>query len=362
MKLLITTQAVNLDDPVLGFFHRWIEEFSKHCESIVVICLKEGRHDLPANVSVHSLGKSAQGRPATGWERFLLQVRYTTRFYAYIWKFRREYDAVFVHMNPEYVVLGGVPWRLWGKRIVLWYAHRQRSRMLSVAVFFASAVCTSARESISVQSPKIHIVGHGIDVKRFAEHPLKPIDPHAPRIVAVGRITPIKHLEIVIGAVADLRTRGVEATLDLIGSPAVASDMAYEESLHSLIRERAAETYVKFLGSIRNSDMPETYARYDLSVNACPTGGVDKAVLESMAAGVPVLVSNESFREYFGDLSEHLLFRYDDSDDLARAMQVLLARTDLKEIRETLRDMTHRKASVENVVSAIMKFLYAASQ
>ena len=33
MKLLIVTQAVDTEDPVLGFFVRWIEELGKHVES-----------------------------------------------------------------------------------------------------------------------------------------------------------------------------------------------------------------------------------------------------------------------------------------------------------------------------------------
>src|SRR5580704_11376753 len=97
MRLLICTQAVDLDDPVLGFFHRWIAELSKRCERVHVICLKEGRHELPANVFVHSLGKEG-GRS---------RVKYLLNFYRYIRELRGEYDAVFVHMNSEYVVLGG---------------------------------------------------------------------------------------------------------------------------------------------------------------------------------------------------------------------------------------------------------------
>ena len=57
MKLLIVTQIVDKNDPILGFFHRWIEEFAKHVEHIEVICLKEGKHKLPSNVHIHSIGK-----------------------------------------------------------------------------------------------------------------------------------------------------------------------------------------------------------------------------------------------------------------------------------------------------------------
>jgi hypothetical protein len=57
MKLLIITQKVDINDPILGFFHRWIEEFAKHCEKITVICLYKGTYNLPNNVKVLSLGK-----------------------------------------------------------------------------------------------------------------------------------------------------------------------------------------------------------------------------------------------------------------------------------------------------------------
>ena len=55
MKLLILTQVVDKEDHFLGFFHKWIEEFSKNYENITVICLKKGKYDLPNNIKVLSL-------------------------------------------------------------------------------------------------------------------------------------------------------------------------------------------------------------------------------------------------------------------------------------------------------------------
>ena len=74
MRLLICTQTVDRADSALGFFHRWIEELSKRCESVIVVCLKEGKHALPHNVEVLSLGKEA------GLSRFAKVFR----FYRYI--------------------------------------------------------------------------------------------------------------------------------------------------------------------------------------------------------------------------------------------------------------------------------------
>src|SRR3989344_6071232 len=137
MKLLICTQKVDRSDDILGFFHRWIEEFAKHCEQVSVVCLWEGTHEFPENVRVYSLGKSAQGRPASGWERLWLRIRYALRLYGYTWRLRNEYDSVFVHMNQEYVVLGGPLWRVLGKKVVLWYTHREVNFKLRLAVLFA---------------------------------------------------------------------------------------------------------------------------------------------------------------------------------------------------------------------------------
>ncbi len=313
MRLLITTQAVDLDDPILGFFHRWLEEFAKHCDTVEVICLKQGRHDLPANVHVHSLGK----------EDGVSRVKYLLNFYRYI--FSLHYDAVFVHMNPEYVVLAGWWWRLSGRRVVLWYVHRARNVRLRIAVFFANTVLSTARESITLASPKIRIVGHGIDVEKFSSQPLKPFDARALKIVSVGRITPIKHLETIIDALALLREQDVLARLDLIGEPSVGSDRDYKEKLTALIEKHGLQEQVSFLGPIKNPEMPAVYPRYDLSVNACPTGGIDKAVLESMASGVIVLVCNEGFRSYFDELSPELIFTFENPNDLATKIQSLIS-------------------------------------
>ena len=106
-KILIVTQKVNMKDPILGFFHRWIIEFAKHYSQVTVICLEQGRHDLPDNVKVLSLHK----------ELGVSKLKYVWNFYKYIWQERKNYDLVFVHMNQEYILLGCIFWMIIGKRL-----------------------------------------------------------------------------------------------------------------------------------------------------------------------------------------------------------------------------------------------------
>ena len=153
MKLLICTQKVSLTDSNLGSFHRWISEFAKHCEQVSVICLEEGRHELPANVHVYSLGKE---------RGTVSRVQYAFRFWRQMWRLRGQYDAVFVHMNPEYLIMGGGWWRITHKRVVLWYTHKSVNLRLRIGAFFASVICTASKESFRLSSNKVQVVGHGI--------------------------------------------------------------------------------------------------------------------------------------------------------------------------------------------------------
>src|SRR5262249_21960920 len=147
------TQAVDLDDPVLSFFHAWIEEFAKNAEHVHVICLKEGRHTLPKNVSVHSLGKE-NGRSRT---------KYLFRLYKYVIGLRREYDLVFVHMNPEYLVAVGWLWRLMRKVVGLWYIHPRSSWCLRKGMKFAHVIFSASQQSFPHVTRKLMPVGLGVD-------------------------------------------------------------------------------------------------------------------------------------------------------------------------------------------------------
>ncbi len=134
MRLLITTQKLDKYDPILGFFHSWVAEFAKHCESVQVICLFKGEYDLPDNVHVFSLGK----------EERQSRIQYLIHFYWYIIHERKKYDTVFVHMNQIYVVLAGFLWKLFGKKISLWYTHRAVDWTLRVATLFADKIFPTA--------------------------------------------------------------------------------------------------------------------------------------------------------------------------------------------------------------------------
>jgi len=317
MKLLILTQKVDKNDETLGFFYDWIMEFSRHCEKVTVIGLGVGEYHLPDNVRVLSLGKEelAAGR---GSLDIFKKIKYIFNFFKYTWQYRRDYDSVFIHMNPEYAVLGGWFWRLWKKRLALWYVHRQNSWRLWLAEKLCQVVFSVGQASLPLRGKKINLVGHGINCEKFIYQPKVGNDDKF-KIISVGRLTKIKDLATLILAIGllPLELRG-RLSVELVGAPVTAADDSYKNSLMAQIEKEKLAEVIKFVGSSPYLLMPEVYRRADLMVNLAPTGGVDKAVLEAMACGLPVLVANESFRPYLGELAQQLIFKFGDASDLAQ--------------------------------------------
>ncbi len=345
MKLLIITQVVDENDDVLGFAHGWLAEFARNVEELTVICLKEGSHSLPANVKVLSLGKERGGS----------RLGYLVTFFRYLWLCRNSYTAVFVHMNPEYIAIAGWLWRLTGKRIALWYTHRQITLYLRQAVFWSHIVFTAAPESFRLPSKKVQVIGHGINVEAFH---CESSSTQALTLLHVGRITEIKNCAVLIKALKCLHEQGLsEARVVFVGGPVKESDHTYLASLHSLVQELGLESAVAFVGSIPNRSIKDYYCQTTFSVNLTPTGGIDKAVLESMAAGRPCLVSNEGFRDYFGSYADRLIFVFRDPVGLADKIKALWEAEDQKQVADDLYRVVKKRGSVQTLIATIVSAL-----
>ena len=278
MRLLIVTQAVDREDPVLGFFHRWISEFSKHAEGIDVICLREGTHDLPSTVRVHSLGKESGGG----------RVRYALRFLSLVFRLRRDTDSVFVHMNSEYVVLAGWFWKLTGKRVGLWYNHEVASVWFRVAAQLCDLVFHTSPYAASATVRRAHRMPAGIDTGLFRAHDV-PAAPHS--VYFQGRVAPAKKVHVLLGAIRLLRDAGIPATVTIAGP----EDQAYAERLRSEFSQLFASEAAVFLGGKKNEETPALFSAHAVSVNLTAAGNYDKTVLESCACEVPVIVGSPAF-------------------------------------------------------------------
>ncbi len=272
MKLLIVTQTVNTHHSNLGFFVRWIEEFAKHCDEVTVIANEVGAYTLPGNVKVCSLGKEYRSSRIKRYVKFLLLITW----------FTRSYDAVFCHMNPEFVIAGGWWWRLTKKRISFWYMHKSVTTRLRLAERLADVIFTASPESFRLPSKKLHIVGHGIDTDIFRPDPSIVRGTH---LLSVGRLTESKHHDKAILRAKEL---GVELR--------IAGEGPAREKLEDFAMLNGVR--VTFLGGLTHTQLRDEYLRAARLIHYSDTGSLDKVLLEALACNTPITTEYQEYRKY----------------------------------------------------------------
>ena len=281
MRLLIITQKVDKNDPILGFFHRWLEEFAKNFEKVIVICLEKGEYNLPG-VEVFSLGKENIKH------RMFNKFIYIINFYKYLWQERRNYDAVFVHMNQEYVLLAGDIWRLLGKKIYLWRNHAKGNILTRLAVFLSHKVFYTSPQSFTAQFSKSVQMPVGIDTDFF-----KP-DPSVERIsnsaLFLGRISPVKK---VLEFIDWVEGKGYDAT---IAGPILPKDKEYGEDVKLKIKN--SKLNIALLGPVTQEGARRLYQSHETYVNFTPSGSFDKTIFEAAACGIKLVTENSDAKNF----------------------------------------------------------------
>lgn len=308
MRLLMFMQAIDTEDPVHSFMHAWAAAMAPRYECIHLVCLKEGKHEFPANVTVHSLGKEC-GRS---------RLKYLWRFYRYAWSLRREYDAVFVHMNPEYVVLGGLLWRLLGKPVFLWRNHYQGGMLTDLAAPVCEKVFYTSKYSYTAKFPNAAQMPVGVDLAAF--RPDASPARASRSILSLGRIAPSKRIEVLIDALGILRARRIAFSADIYGS-SLPQDEGYLAALQEQARRLGLET-VAFHAGPKNADTPVLYASHDVFVNASRSGMYDKTLFEAMASGCIVIASSGDYASY---ADPRCIFEDGDAAGLARSLEAILS-------------------------------------
>lgn len=288
MNLLMFNLAVDAEHVTLAFGLRWIEELSKRFEHIDVVTMYEGKHQLPSNVKVWTLGRE-RGYPK--WFRVL-------RFYwllARLWRERRP-DVVFSHMIPLFSVLFSPIARLTKCPSLLWYAHGAVPKMLRLAHRIVDGVVTSTSQGFRIDSTKIRVIGQGIDLDLFPYS--KKVSGGVLRIVTVGRLAPSKGQDILISALQKwVAPNSQPWSLVIVGDATSDSEKLFADDLRRQAHLVSTPNKIEFTGRLPPSKIAFHLREADVFVSLGTTGSLDKAIVESMASGCPVLSCNDAFAE-----------------------------------------------------------------
>lgn len=283
MRLLMITQKVDRNDAILGFFHRWIEEFAKHFEKVIVICLEKGEYNLPKNVEVYSLGK----------ERGVSKLKKLTTFYYLLFTLRKYYDSVFVHMNQEYVLLAGDIWRLMGKRIYLWRNHAKGNILTRIAVLLSHKVFCTSPQSYTAKFKKTQLMPVGVDTEFFRPDPF--VTRKTGSILFLGRIAPVKKVLEFIDWLDEKYKKGEDFSVTIAGE-SLPKDRGYEKQVREKVVQSGFSDKVSFVGAVNQEGARRLYQTHETYVNLTPAGSMDKTILESASCETSVVVANEDLK------------------------------------------------------------------
>ena len=281
-KLVFITQQVDPRHPALAATVPKIRALAQFVDEVVV--LADGAVDgvLPENCRVRTF---RAGLKAVRGARFETALARELRGL-------RGDGAVVAHMCPIYAVLAAPLVRPLRVPLVLWFTHWRSSRLLQLAERASTAVTSVDERSFPIPSTKLRAIGHGIDLDEFPC--AAPRDGEGMRLLALGRYSTAKGLDVVVAAVP---LAGSEVTLDVHG-PALSDDEhAHRAELEELVAELGLGERVTIGDPIPRAEIPAHLATHDALVNNMRAGAPDKVVYEAAASCLPVLASNPIFDE-----------------------------------------------------------------
>ncbi len=143
---------------------------------------------------------------------------------------------------------------------------------------------TKIQQEMGCPSQKCAVVQNGIRVKNFVDIPAKEPDGWID-IGAIVRIAPIKDIKTLIYAFSNLKHEMPNVRLHILGP---IDDQDYYEECLSIIRLYDVKDIV-FTGVV---DTPSYMAKLDFTTLTSISEGQPYAIIESMAAGRPVVTTN----------------------------------------------------------------------
>jgi glycosyltransferase involved in cell wall biosynthesis len=305
MRIVFVTQQVDPEHPALAATVPKIRALAALVDEVAVLADGAVPGVLPANCRVRTFRARSKAGRGTRFQTALARELPGLRD-----------GAVVAHMCPIYAVLAAPLVRPLQIPLLLWFTHWRASRLLRAAERVSTAVVSVDRRSFPLESRKVRPIGHGIDLSEFpCGSP--PAEDGALRLLALGRYSRAKGLEVILRALA---LSGDAARLAVHG-PALSDDeRAHRRELERLVSDLGVDGRVTLADAVPRAQVSELLGTHDALVNNMRAGAPDKVVYEAAASCVPVLASNPVFDTL---LDPEQRFEREDPAGLAERIHVL---------------------------------------
>jgi len=208
-------------------------------------------------------------------------------------------------------------WQNWANSLVERWSVWRAERLICVSASLAGHM-----RRAGFPASRLRVVPNG--VPQLTAVPLRRRPTGTWTLGSVALFRPRKGTEVLIDALACLLRKGLQVRLRLVGP---FETPEYESQIRARVRDRGVEKLVDWVGFTEHVNAELT--RMDIFILPSLFGeGLPMVVLESMAAGVPVVATDvEGIPEAIRNGRDGLIARPNDPEDLARAVADIVCGT-----------------------------------
>jgi L-malate glycosyltransferase len=253
-----------------------------------------------------------------------------------VWKLAKfaranQIHIIHAHVGRDYPLAALTVGRAGGAKLVitrhvlfpLSQIHKLTRRRVSRVVAVSEAVAAALRKQNIFDERTIRVVRHGIDLGRFPFTEKERSPSGEPlRVGMLGELSPVKGQKDFVRAAAIVAVQN-EGVQFVIAGKDNSSDRINRRELNESIQSCGVENQMTVIES--DIDVPEFLKTLDVFVSASHSEAFGLAIVEALAAGIPVVATTtEGAAEIIKNEQTGLLTPIDDAAQIAEKIVVLL--------------------------------------
>lgn len=277
------------------------------------------------------------------------------------WELRRfardqKIDVIHAHMARDYPIAALAARRTAPRLIITRHVlfpmgqfHRLTRRRVTRVIAVSEAVASSLRAQNIFSKDQIALVRHGIDLSRFQSVGRR-TDSSVLRVGMVGELSANKGQADFVRAAAIIAAQRDDVEFVIAGRDNSAEE-AYGRELKELIRSTGFGERIQLVES--RVDVTDFLSRLDLFVSASRSEAFGLAIVEAMAAGVPVVATaSDGAKEIITDSKTGRLTAIGDLDQLSsRIYELLNDSGERRRLAANARTLAVEKFSLERMIA-----------
>jgi glycosyltransferase involved in cell wall biosynthesis len=203
---------------------------------------------------------------------------------------------------------------------------------------------------------RIHLIPNAVETDYWrptCESPLNPIERFEDYILFVGVLNRRKNCELLIRAFSKLHDQRQNLHLIIVGTG------PFENRLRKLIEKDMIADKILFLKDISNERLRSLYQNARMLVHPSKSEGLPTVVLEAMASGTPVVVSEiPGSRDVIMDRINGFLFNQESVNDLVDAIETVLDSPNLvSQIKNRAIETIHERFSWSRIAKQMANLM-----